>query len=90
MSAAQEDPSSVFPLHTGDATLPGDMGPALLLLTAAGIWHGRSTSPPKPSDVSLVQLWDAARVSWTSGLSAPSLLGQGGVAASAGLGTGQC
>ncbi|KAK2542723.1 Csf1r, partial [Columba guinea] len=40
-SAAQEDPSSVFPLHTGDATLPGDMSPALLLLTAAGIWHAR-------------------------------------------------
>lgn len=86
----REDPPAVSPLHTGDAALAGDMGPALLLLTAAGIWHGRSTSPPKPSDVSLAQLWDAARVSWMSGVSAASLLGQGGVTASAGLGTGQC
>lgn len=52
--AAQEDLSATSLLHTGGTAVPGDMGPALLLLlTAAGVWHGRSTGPPKLSGVSL-------------------------------------
>lgn len=48
---------SRVPAPCGDTMGPGDMGPGLLLLlTAAGIWHGRSTSHPKPSGVT-TSLW---------------------------------
>lgn len=51
--AAREDPSAVSLLHTGGTVVPGDMGPVLLLLlTAAGIGHGRSTGFLKPYNVS--------------------------------------
>lgn len=44
----------LIPAPYWGATVPGDMGPALLLLlTAASIWHGRSTGPPKPYSVSM-------------------------------------
>lgn len=64
-------------LHAGGTVVPEDMGPALLLLlTATGTWHGRSISPPKSClHVILGQFWDAVRISWVSGISAPSLLG---------------
>lgn len=46
---------SRVPAPRGDTTVPGDMGPGLLLLllTAADVWHGRSTSCPKPSGAAL-------------------------------------
>lgn len=48
---------SRVPAPCGDTMGPGDMGPGLLLLlTVAGICHGRSTSHPKPSGVT-VSLW---------------------------------